>query len=103
MDDNQDLLNRIITVIINWIGSPASLVVHTLFIGGIFSLRLFGYSASDVLLMLTTILSIEAIYLVLFNQITLNRHTESIQRVDSNVEQIHEDIEEALEESGDDE
>src|SRR5688572_26639802 len=52
-----------------YIGSPASLVVHTLFFIGIFLLSIFGVEFEQILLILTTLVSLEAIYLAIFIQI----------------------------------
>ncbi len=81
-----------------WIGSVASLIVHTLLFGGSFALGFFHVAEWDsVLLVLTTIVSLEAIYLSIFIQMTVNRHTESLKEVEEDVEDIQEDIEEITE------
>ena len=67
----QNWLDRIIV----WVGTPSSLIVHTVFFVGIFVLRRFGVSSEDVLLILTTIVSLEAIYLSIFIQMSVNRQT----------------------------
>lgn len=59
--------------IIFWIGTPSSLIVHSLFFVFMCSLILFGFSSTDVLLILTTIVSLEAIYLSIFIQMSVNR------------------------------
>ena len=55
--------------ITRWIGSPQSIIIHTIFFAGMLGLRIFGVSSSDVLLILTTVVSLEAIYLSIFIQI----------------------------------
>lgn len=81
-----------------WIGSIASLTVHTFLFGGAFALGFFHIAAWDsVLLVLTTIVSLEAIYLSIFIQMTVNRHAESLKEVEEDVEDIQEDIEEITE------
>jgi low affinity Fe/Cu permease len=77
-----------------WIGSPQSIVLHTIFFIGIFALRLFGFSSSDVLLILTTIVSLEAIYLSIFIQMTVNKHAEELEEVSEDIEEIQEDVDE---------
>ena len=57
-------------------GTPVSIVIHTVFILGIFSLGFFGVEWDLVLLILTTLLSVEAIYLGLFNQLITNKVVE---------------------------
>ena len=80
-----------------WIGSPQSILVHTVFFAGMFFLRFEGVSSSDVLLMLTTIVSLEAIYLSIFIQMTINRHAEELEEVSEDIEEIQEDVEEIQE------
>lgn len=80
--------------ITRWIGSPQSIFVHTLFFIGIFALHLWGYSSSDILLILTTIVSLEAIYLSIFIQMTVNKHAEELEEVSEDIEEIQEDVDE---------
>jgi len=81
----------------HWIGSPQSIVLHTAFFIAIFSLRFFGVSSTDVLLFLTTIVSLEAIYLSIFIQMTVNKHAEELEEVSEDIEEIQEDVEEIQE------
>jgi uncharacterized membrane protein len=86
--------NSIERVII-WIGSPASLVLHTLIFIGFFAVSLLRWVAWDLmLLVLTTVVSLEAIYLAIFIQMTVNRQSESLKEVEEDVESIQEDVEE---------
>lgn len=80
-----------------WIGSPTSIILHTIFFVGIFSLRFFNFTSSDVLLILTTIVSLEAIYLSIFIQMTVNQHSEDIAEVSEDIEDIQENVEELQE------
>lgn len=75
-----------------WIGTPASLLVHTIFFGIILLLPLFGFPSSDVLLFLTTIVSLEAIYLAIFIQMTVNQHSRDLEEVSEEIEEISEDV-----------
>jgi uncharacterized protein YlxW (UPF0749 family) len=78
-----------------WIGSLQSLVVHTLVFACSFIFALTGVvSWSFMLLVLTTVLSLEAIYLAIFIQMTVNRHSEDLAEVTEDVEDIQENIEE---------
>lgn len=79
--------------ITNSIGTPMSVIVHTVVFASFFGLVLFGFEISFVLLILTTLLSIEAIYLALFIQITVNRNTKSLEEVEEDIEEIQEDVE----------
>lgn len=89
-----------------WIGSVASLVVHSCFFIGSFTLAFLGYVQWDtMLLVLTTLVSLEAIYLSIFIQMTVNRHQKELEEVSEDVEEIQEDIEEIsedVEDLGDD-
>ncbi|MFZ4461164.1 MAG: coiled-coil domain-containing protein [Patescibacteria group bacterium] len=82
---------------INWIGSEQSLVVHTAVFIGTFSLLAFGVELDKILLVLTTVLSLEAIYLAIFIQIAINRNTQSLQNVEKDIDEIQEDIDEIQE------
>lgn len=77
-----------------WIGSTQSIFIHTVFFIGIFSLRFFGISSNDILLILTTLVSLEAIYLSIFIQMTVNRHSEELEEVSEDIEEIQEDVDE---------
>ncbi len=81
-----------------WTGSIASLIVHTILFGTAFAFGFFNVAPWDsVLLVLTTLVSLEAIYLSLLIQMTVNRHSESLKEVGEDVEGIQEDIEEITE------
>lgn len=75
-----------------WIGTPKSLVFHTFLFVGILALGLFGFDFRTVNILLTTWLSIEAIYLAIFIQMTVNRNTESIEDLQEDVEELSEDV-----------
>jgi len=77
-----------------WIGSPKSILVHTFFFIGIFSFRFFGIAVSDILLILTTIVSLEAIYLSIFIQMTVNKHGEELEEVSEDIDEIQKDVDE---------
>lgn len=78
----------------SYIGSPASLVVHTLFFVGIFALSFFGIAFEQILLILTTLVSLEAIYLAIFIQISVNQQALQLQAVSADVEEIGSDVDE---------
>ena len=78
----------------DWVGTPISLIIHTLFFVGIFALRRFGVTTDYLLLILTTVVSLEAIYLSIFIQMTVNRNTESLEEVEENIEDIQEEVDE---------
>ncbi|OGK19393.1 hypothetical protein A3D80_00685 [Candidatus Roizmanbacteria bacterium RIFCSPHIGHO2_02_FULL_40_13b] len=77
-----------------WIGTPKSIALHTFFFIGIFTLHFFGFNIDQILLILTTAVSLEAIYLAIFIQMTVNRHTQSLESVEDDIEEIQEDVDE---------
>src|SRR5580658_762558 len=78
-----------------WIGSTTSLIVHTIFFVLSFALPLFGViSFERMLLVLTTIVSLEAIYLSIFIQMSVNKNNQSIEIIQEDIEELGEDIEE---------
>lgn len=81
----------------NWVWSEKSLIAHTIFFIGSFSMVIFWFKLNDILLVLTTVVSLEAIYLAIFIQITVNRNTQSLQSVEEDIDEIQEDIEEIQE------
>lgn len=86
-----------------WVGSPESLVTHTLIFIGASLLPFFGVDFNTVLLVVTTIVSLEAIYLAIFIQMSVNKNTEQLMEVEKDIEEISEDIEEIQEEDEEDE
>lgn len=78
-----------------WIGSVPSLILHTLLFGTSFGLAASGEVPWDeMLLFVTTIVSLEAIYLSILIQMTVNRQAEELAEVSEDVEDIQEDIQE---------
>jgi low affinity Fe/Cu permease len=92
MKPNQQI-QRVALAITRWIGSPLSIVIHTLlFILAITILVKGIFSFDVVILILNTAVSLEAIYLALFIQMTVNYQAESIEEVAEDVEEMQEDI-----------
>jgi biopolymer transport protein ExbB/TolQ len=89
------------TKIAGWVGTPMSIVIHTILFIAIFVLHLFGVNFSTIMLVLTTVVSLEAIYLSLFIQMTVNQHSESLEDVKQDVDIIQEDVEDIGEDIGD--
>lgn len=87
-------MGRVSLGITNWIGTPSSIFLHTVIFIAAFSLHFFGVRIDDILLMLTTIVSLEAIYLSIFIQMTVNRHAEDLETVGGEIEVIQEDVKE---------
>lgn len=77
-----------------WIGSTSSLIAHTLFFIISFSLPLIKViSFEEMLLILTTVVSLEAIYLAIFIQMSVNKNIKDIEIIQEDVGEIQEDIE----------
>jgi len=84
--------------IIAWIGSLSSLVVHTVLFAAFFVFSLLGViSWGLMLLILTTVVSLEAIYLAIFIQMTVNRHSTELEEVSEDIDEIQEDMDEIQE------
>lgn len=79
------------------IGSTVSILIHTVLFVAIFALRLFGFGFADILLILTTAVSLEAIYLAIFIQMTVNRNTQSLEEVEEDIDEIQKDVDEIQE------
>lgn len=78
-----------------WIGSVSSLVLHTVAFILAFALGAAHVASWElILLVLTTVVSLEAIYLAIFIQMTVNRNTESLREVEEDIDEIQEDVEE---------
>ncbi|HEX4372144.1 MAG TPA: hypothetical protein VHZ50_02465 [Puia sp.] len=76
-----------------WIGSTTSLIVHTIFFILSFALPLFGViSFERMLLVLTTVVSLEAIYLSIFIQMSVNKNSQDIEIIQEDIGEIEEDI-----------
>lgn len=90
-------LESIALVVTRGIGSIWSLIIHTIIFIVSFSLVLLGVPFDRVLLVLTTILSLEAIYLSIFIQMSVNKNTIAIAEAQKDIEEIAEDVEEIQE------
>lgn len=96
--EKRDFLVRLTDGVMWWIGSIPSLIVHSLLFITAFSLPFFGLVDFDkMLLVLTTVLSLEAIYLAIFIQMSVNRSQEHIEDLKEDVGEIQEDIEDIQE------
>lgn len=84
--------------ITGWVGSLQSIIIHTLLFGGSFAAVMGGWvSFERMLLVLTTLVSLEAIYLSIFIQMTINIQQASIEEVEQDIDEIQEDIDEIQE------
>ncbi len=96
-------IDAIIEKVTQWIGTPSSILIHTIFFIGIFALLFFDVSLDHILLILTTAVSLEAIYLALFIQMTVNKANESIEDVEDTIEDVEKDIDDIQAEDKEDE
>ncbi|KAA5535168.1 DUF1003 domain-containing protein [Taibaiella lutea] len=91
-------LERVADLATRWIGSISSLIFHSFFFIIAFLLPGMGIvSFERMLLVLTTVVSLEAIYLAIFIQMSVNKNSEDIEIIQENVEEIQEDVEEIQE------
>nr|WP_314497262.1 DUF1003 domain-containing protein [uncultured Chryseobacterium sp.] len=93
-----EFLEKIADGITWWIGSIPSLIVHSLFFIISFLLPALNIVEFDkMLLILTTVVSLEAIYLAIFIQMSVNKSHEKIEDIQEDIEEISEDIEDIQE------
>ena len=83
--------------IIKHIGSVRSIVLHSVFFLFFLVLGISGADWNALLLILTTIVSLEAIYLAIFIQMTVNQNTQSLAEVEEDIDEIQEDIDDIQE------
>ncbi len=81
----------------NSIGSVPSLIIHTIFFIAVIGSTFFGVEIDKALLVLTTVVSLEAIYLSIFIQMSVNKNTKSIQVVEKDIEELSDDVHEIQE------
>ena len=90
-------LDQLAQVLTYWIGTTQSILFHTAFFVGIFILAIVGIDFDKILLILTTAVSLEAIYLSIFIQMSVNRTTKSLVGVEKDIDDIQEDVEDLSE------
>ena len=91
------MIEKIALKSIHWIGSVNSLIIHTIvFIMG-FLLYFLGFDFTKILLVITTLVSLEAIYLSIFIQMSVNLQAQKIKEIQENVEEIQENVEDIQE------
>jgi hypothetical protein len=88
-------LEKIADKATRWIGSTKSLIVHTVVFVLSFIIPFSGIvTFEQMLLILTTLLSLEAIYLAIFIQMSVNKNSQDIEIIQEDVGEIQEDIDE---------
>lgn len=93
-DENLTKFERGAVKFTQWVGSTSSIVVHTVAFVVSFVFVLLGVALDTVLLVLTTAVSLEAIYLAIFIQMTVNRNTQSLEEVEDDIDEIQKDVDE---------
>lgn len=84
--------------ITKWVGSTASVTLHSILFVVAFSLPYAGIMSFErMLLFLTTIVSLEAIYLSIFIQMSINMNNQNIEIIQEDIQGLGEDIEEISE------
>ncbi|HVU75824.1 MAG TPA: hypothetical protein VHD38_03250 [Candidatus Paceibacterota bacterium] len=84
-----------IEAFITWIGSVPSIIFHTILFIVLTSIVVSNIFQRDtVLLIWNTGVSLEAIYLAIFIQFSVNRNTASLREVEEDIDEIQEDVEE---------
>ena len=99
-NENSKSLGRLETLalsVIHGVGSIWSVIIHTLLFMGAFFLIIFGYETDRVLLVLTTIVSLEAIYLSIFIQMSVNFQARALASVEKDIDEIAKDVEDIQE------
>jgi uncharacterized membrane protein len=91
---SNDTIEKVSVQATRWVGSTNSLLVHTALFIFAFALYFYGIDLDDILLVLTTIVSLEAIYLAIFIQMTVNRQARKLHAVAKDVGEIQEDVDE---------
>jgi septal ring factor EnvC (AmiA/AmiB activator) len=86
-------LEKISFAIIRWTGTPWAILVHTLIFASFFGFIFLGVDSDSIMLILTTAVSLEAIYLSLFIQMSVNKNTESLSEVEEDLDKTQEDVE----------
>lgn len=95
---DQQSIERTALRITRGVGSPTSIIIHTLLFAASFAAAFSGYISFDrMLLILTTIVSLEAIYLAIFIQMTINYQGQDIAEVQEDIDEIQEDVEDISE------
>ena len=98
MDKNPvERLENMALAITRAVGSVWSLIIHTILFIAAFTLVFFGVRLELVLLILTTILSLEAIYLSIFIQLSVNHQAKQLASVEKDIDEIQEDVEDIAE------
>jgi low affinity Fe/Cu permease len=96
--NEKDSVKNMAQTVTRWVGSIPSIIAHTLIFVASFAGVFFGFLELDrMLLVLTTLVSLEAIYLAIFIQMTINEQGKDIDEIQDDIDEIQEDVEEIQE------
>lgn len=88
------VLEKVAEKITTWIGSISSIIVHTILFVVAFVLYFWGVNLEKILLIVTTLVSLEAIYLAIFIQMSVNKQSRRLKEVAIDIDEIQEGVEE---------
>ena len=98
MRDSKQTTEQFALAMTRWVGSPGSVVLHTALFVGSFLLAALGLVQFErMLLVVTTLVSLEAIYLSIFIQMSVNHQAKALASVEKDIDEIAEDVEEIAE------
>jgi peptidoglycan hydrolase CwlO-like protein len=107
IEGDKRMIEKFALIIVKQMGTVGSVIIHTILFTIAILLYIFNcFDRDTILLVLTTIVSLEAIYLSVFIQMGLNSLKENVEDIQENVEDIQEnveDIQEDVEELNEDE
>jgi low affinity Fe/Cu permease len=94
----KEKLEEFAIAVTRFVGSLESIVIHSiLFIASFIAVWAGLVPLDRMLLVLTTLVSLEAIYLSIFIQMTINYQAVSLEEVEQDIDEIQEDIDEIQE------
>jgi len=91
-------MELLINKIIQSVGSVTSILIHTVIFIASFLFYFIGVRFELILLTLTTTVSLEAIYLSLFIQMSVNIHSKKVSEIQKDIDDIQLDIEDIQQE-----
>lgn len=91
--DSTENLEKMAITTTNAFGSLWSVIIHTIVFLGAFAFIAMGADLNKILLVLTTLVSLEAIYLSIFIKMSANQQTKTLERVEKDMDEIVNDVE----------
>lgn len=96
--EDDSMIEKIALKIVKLIGTVESVIIHTILFTLAILLYIFNcYDRETIMLVVTTIVSLEAIYLSIFIQMGMNNHGKKLEEIKDNVEDIQENVEDIQE------